>query len=158
MGLGSVIALLILGIAWGAVPVDPRLLRTRGRGAAVAFAGPAANLLLAGISALLWAVLVRFDLLDGEAGHTAQFLNYAVLANSTLFLFNLLPVPMLDGWSVFSLFIPVMQQMVTATAQTVSWVCLFLLFGSPLGNLVWTAGQAVANLLLRLALALCGRC
>jgi Zn-dependent protease len=155
MGLTSLIALLAVGIAWGAVPVDPRLLRTRGR-AAVAFAGPAANLLLAIISALLWAVLVRFDLFDGEAGHPALFLKYAALANGTLFVFNLLPVPMLDGWSVFGLFFPALLELAASTMQTLTWLMLFALIATPLGDFVWRWGDLLARFLLRLAAALLG--
>jgi Zn-dependent protease len=156
MGLTSLIALLAVGIAWGAVPVDPRLLRTRGRAAAVAAAGPAANLLLALISALLWALLVRFDLLDGEAGHPALFLKYAALANGTLFVFNLLPIPMLDGWSVFGMFFPRLMEISAANLQTITWIALVALIATPLGDFVWSWGGQLAGLLMRLAAALLG--
>ena len=156
MGLNSLIALLLVGIAWGAVPVDPRRLRTRRAAATVAFAGPAANLSLALISALLWAALVHFDLFDGEAGHPAHFLMYGCLANSVLFVFNLLPVPMFDGWSVLALFFPAMLNIAAAVAQTISWIFLFALLATPAGSMIWAYGQAVANLLMRLMATLCG--
>jgi len=156
MGLNSLLALLLIGIAWGAVPVDPRQLRSRRAAAAVSFAGPAANLLLAAFSAVLWAVLVRFDWCDGEAGHPAQFLRYGCLANSVLFLFNLLPVPMFDGWSVFALIFPTMLSIAASTAQTVSWVFLLVMFGSPASNLLWSYGHALADRLVRGAAMLCG--
>ena len=151
MGLNSLIALLAIGIAWGAVPVDPRLLRTRGRAAAVSFAGPAANFLLAAISALLWTIFVRFDLLDGAAGLPGRFLMLAATANSTLFLFNLLPVPMLDGWSVFGMFFPRLLDISSANAQTISWVALIALLATPLGDFIWRYGELLAALLMRLA-------
>ncbi|MCX7010355.1 MAG: site-2 protease family protein [Kiritimatiellaeota bacterium] len=151
MGLNSLIALLAIGIAWGAVPVDPRLLRTRGRAAAVSFAGPAANFLLAAISALLWTIFVRFDLLDGAAGLPGRFLMLATTANSTLFLFNLLPVPMLDGWSVFGMFFPRLLDISSANAQTISWVALIALLATPLGEFIWRYGELLAALLMRFA-------
>src|SRR5512137_2480723 len=46
MGPMSIVMLLLIGIAWGAVPVNPGRLRTRADAALVSFAGPAANLLL----------------------------------------------------------------------------------------------------------------
>lgn len=156
MGLHSLLALLLFGIAWGAVPVDPRQLRTRQAAAAVAGAGPAANLLLAASSALLWAVLVRFDLLAGAAGHPALFLQYAALANSVLFLFNLLPVPMFDGWSVGALFFPALLNITASTAQTVSWIFLAVLFGSPAGRFIWHYGAAVAHGLMHTSARLLG--
>ena len=156
MGLNSLIALFLVGIAWGAVPVDPRQLRTRQAAAAVAFAGPAANLLLAAISALLLVVVQRFDLFGGEVNHPALFLKYAALANSVLFLFNLLPVPMFDGWSVFGLFFPAMLDIAASTAQTVSWVCLLVLFGSPAGQFIWDYGAALAYWLTNIGTLLFG--
>lgn len=149
MGKAALFALLMVGIAWGGVPVDHQRLRTRGHIAMAAFAGPAANLLLALVSALLWATVVHGDLCDGEAGHVALFLNYAVYANSTLFIFNMLPVPILDGWSVGALFFPAMLKITSESAAHISWVILFLLLATKLGNFVWDYGNLLANLLLR---------
>ena len=156
MGLTALLALLAVGIAWGAVPVDPRRLRTQRHAATVAFAGPAANLLLALLSALLWAAVVRGDVLEGEAGHVALFLKYAAYANSTLFLFNLLPVPILDGWTVGALFIPAMQKISAGVAANISWVVLVVLVATPLGDLVWDYGAQLGSLFLRVSTALLG--
>lgn len=149
MGKAALLALLVVGIAWGGVPVDQQRLRTRGRIAAAAFAGPATNLLLALISAALWATVVRGDLFDGEAGHVALFFSYAVYANSTLFVFNLLPIPILDGWSVVALLIPSMLKISAQAAAHVSWLVLLLLLATKLGNFVWDYGNLLADLLLR---------
>ncbi len=46
MGIRSLILLFVIGIAWGSVPVNLAKLRTRRSAAAVAFAGPLANLFL----------------------------------------------------------------------------------------------------------------
>src|SRR4051812_20537723 len=50
MGAFSVIALLVAGIAWGAMPISPSRLRGRYAEAMVAVAGPVSNLLLAMLS------------------------------------------------------------------------------------------------------------
>ncbi len=156
MGLTALLALLAVGIAWGAVPVDPRRLRSQRHAATVAFAGPAANLLLALLSALLWALVVRADVFEGEAGHVALFLKYAAYANSTLFLFNLLPVPILDGWTVGALFFPSMQKISAGVAANISWVVLVVLVATPLGDLVWDYGAQLGSLFLRASTALLG--
>ena len=101
-------------------------------------------------------MLVRFDLLDGEAGHPALFLKYSALANSTLFLFNLLPVPMLDGWSIIGMFFPPLLQLAASTAQTISWLVLFALIATPLGTFIWRCSDLLADLFLRLAAVLLG--
>lgn len=144
MGLNSLIALFLVGIAWGAVPVDPRQLRTRPAAAAVAFAGPAANLLLAALGALLLALVERFALWGGAMNYPALFFKYAAVANSVLFLFNLLPIPMFDGWSVLGLFFPALLDIAASTAQTVSWIFLLVMFGSPAGQFIWHYGAALA--------------
>ena len=55
MGPMSLIMLLIIGIAWGAVPVNPGRMRHRYSDALVSFAGPATNLALFLVSSLLFA-------------------------------------------------------------------------------------------------------
>ena len=100
--------------------------------------------------------LVRGDVFDGEAGHVALFLKYAAYANSTLFLFNLLPVPILDGWSVAALFFPAMLKLTASAAGHLSWIILVLLVATPLGNFVWGYGDLFGSLLLRLGAALFG--
>ena len=61
----------------------------------VAAAGPAANLLLATLSALLFHVL---PLLPADvASWVASNLRHSILINLVLMIFNLLPVPPLDG-------------------------------------------------------------
>ncbi len=99
MGPFSLVALFVLGIAWGQMPIDPSRLRGKYGEAIVAAAGPATNLLLAflGLTALgLWHRL-------GPEPDTAFLANLQVFlwvfgaANFVLCLFNLLPLPPLDG-------------------------------------------------------------
>ncbi len=99
MGPFSLAALFFLGIAWGAMPVNPSRLRGKYGEALVALAGPVTNLLLAflGLTGLgLW---LRF----GQAPDTTfldnvqTFLWVFGAANFVLCLFNLLPLPPLDG-------------------------------------------------------------
>lgn len=99
--LGS-LALLMIGFGWGRpVPVEPSKLRGGVLGpVAVAFAGPAANL---GIVALC-AILIRLQPFQG------RLLLYPILGvafvNALLFVFNLIPIPPLDGAKVIFPFLP----------------------------------------------------
>ncbi len=79
-------------IGWAKpVPVVPEHFRSPQRGMAlVAAAGPLTNFLIAG----LFAAIVFNVQLDGTAFDVVVL---ALLVNVTLFLFNLLPVPPLDG-------------------------------------------------------------
>ena len=102
MGGMSLVIFLLVGFAWGLMPVDPSRFRHRRWGdAIVALAGPLVNLILAlvlltGAGLLAGFVLGRENAPDwGERVFTFLFtggwLNLALMA------LNLLPVPPLDG-------------------------------------------------------------
>ena len=106
MGLTSLIALLLIGITWGAVPVNPYRLRHKYSEALVAVAGPFVNLLLFFIFTIAASVVY---LKGGELTVYRTLLNFCVtggVLNIVLLIFNLLPVPPLDGWSIFTFLFP----------------------------------------------------
>lgn len=143
MGPVSLLMLLFIGIAWGSVPVNPGRLRTRADAAMVSFAGPAANLLL---SLLFGAVVAALSLLgDASTSLVVRFFAYGCIANGVLFVFNMLPVPMFDGWSVFSLFVPGMREVDPQKAQNISLIVLAVVFITPVGSLIWGLGTALSG-------------
>jgi Zn-dependent protease len=146
MGPMSIVMLLLIGIAWGAVPVNPGRLRTRADAALVSFAGPAANLLL---SLLFGGVVGALSLLgDPSTSLIVRFFAYGCVANGVLFVFNMLPVPMFDGWSVFSLFVPAMREVDPQKAQNISLIVLAVVFITPVGSLIWGLGTALSGVLM----------
>ena len=75
----------------------------------VAAAGPASNLVLAVISAFMLAALPISPVVLGEANVSAplaSFLSLAVQLNILLAVFNMLPIPPLDGGNVLSGLLP----------------------------------------------------
>lgn len=105
MGPWALLALALVGIAWGRMPIDRGRLRGRYGESWVALAGPATNLLLS-VAALtgvgLWA---RFEpAVFGPAergqewiGRAGFFVQTFGMTNLLLCVFNLLPLPPLDG-------------------------------------------------------------
>ena len=148
MGMTSMIMLAVIGIAWGSVPVDPRRLAHRWGAALVSFAGPAANLLLALIFGMLTALVSVMLDSGSEPNYAMSFFFFGCMANAVLFVLNMLPVPMFDGWSVFSIFFPGLQKVSAQTAQTFSWVFILVVFATPVGDVIWTAGAAFAYLII----------
>jgi Zn-dependent protease len=105
MGLFSLICLLISGIAWGSMPVNERRLRGRYGVAIVAIAGPATNALLAALSLVGLGLWMRFDGRNTEdlprmAQNGQYLLRLIGYANVLLLIFNLIPIPPLDGSNV----------------------------------------------------------
>jgi Zn-dependent protease len=97
--LGQLLTVGHVGFVFGwakPVPVDPRHFRDPRRGMAlVAAAGPAANAVLAWLGALGWRAVQG---MKGEAAdYLGSMLYLFILSNLVLGLFNLLPIPPLDG-------------------------------------------------------------
>lgn len=104
-------AIMIFLIGFGyakPVPVNPRNFKDPKKGMAItALAGPTANILMAFVFLFLKNAVAAFadtDTLVIKA--IVFFLYYAALINISLAVFNLLPIPPLDGSRLFQLFIP----------------------------------------------------
>lgn len=104
MGGMSLLMLAIIGISWGVMPTDPSKYRWRRKGrAVVAVAGPAMNILLAFISLTLLIVWLKVGPSNAPVyNNLATFLWTGGWLNILLALFNMLPIPPLDGSSVLS--------------------------------------------------------
>ncbi len=98
------VALFLFRFGWAKpVPIDPTYFRHPDRDMALSsLAGPASNLLTAGIAGLLVRVLV----LLGATGFPVALLEYFVLFNLILCFFNLVPIPPLDGSRLVYYFLP----------------------------------------------------
>lgn len=154
MGLQSMIVLALFGIAWGAAPFNPARLDRAAR-SRVAFSGPAANLALAVVFSGLTALSLLAFGPDRAAGMT-RALATASRANATLFLFNMLPLPMLDGWAVLAGFFPSMDGLRARLGAQVNLIFLLVMFLTPAFSLVWRGGHAVAVTLISLWARLVG--
>lgn len=113
LDLWGTLLMLFAGFGWAKpVPINPNNFKNRKVGMALsALAGPVSNLLLAYISMILYKAVfyASYDSTD-SANAFADFLlylfQYGAVLNVGLAVFNLLPVPPLDGSRIFTLIFP----------------------------------------------------
>ena len=128
-------ALLLLGspvlFGWAKpVPYDPRNLRNPRSGAAlIGAAGPVSNLLLAAI----FAVIARTLAAGGATADTPMLVltNIIVYINCLLAIFNLVPLPPLDGSNILLSLLPRRVEAIRPFVQryTLPLLLIFVFFG-----------------------------
>ncbi|MBN2686210.1 MAG: site-2 protease family protein [Pontiellaceae bacterium] len=139
MGWLSLVMLAVIGVAWGAVPVNAQKVGGRVRNAMVYLAGPIANLVLCAIFALLAQTALLWD-----APRVERFFYYGSYVNGALFLLNLCPVPPLDGFGVVrSLLIENVE--IQQALNRVAGIGLILLWMTPVGSLLFEYGGKLAD-------------
>lgn len=139
MGLQSLICLALFGIAWGAVPVNPNSLRKKWHNAMISLAGPVSNLVLAFFFITLTFLGLRFLSNNSISEFYIFFFQVAAMANCLLFVFNMLPIPILDGWGVLEPFIPPMQRLDQQKRGTITLGAILILWVTPASRFIMHA-------------------
>lgn len=128
----GIILLMIAGFGWARpVPVNrdnfskPRLM-----GVIVSAAGPLSNLLLGVLGTLVYVMLAQFGVLDSITNEklfqaVLIFFNLFTIMNFFLFLFNLIPLPPLDGYRILEDVVP--RRMLGKLQQYEQWSVLIFL-------------------------------
>lgn len=100
-------ALLLVGFGWAKpVPVDSRYFKNQRSGMALtALAGPVANLLASFIGCLLFYAVYAFVPYNMVVYYLLVFLQYYAFINAVLAVFNLVPIPPLDGSKILAAFL-----------------------------------------------------
>ena len=128
MGGFSLLMLALVGMAFGLMPVNPRNFRSRYGDALVSAAGPAMNFLLALVALTVLAVWVKISgsAIEGPSKNGQFFLQIFGTTNIALGIFNLLPVPPLDGSTVLGNFVPAYRRWLDSLGNP-TWM-LFIVF------------------------------
>lgn len=107
--LGTVF-MLLAGFGWAKpVPINPNNFKNRKAGMALSsLAGPFSNLILSYVSIIIYKILAYGNLIwdNPNVEALSTVFVYSVFLNVGLAVFNLLPVPPLDGSRIFNLVLP----------------------------------------------------
>ncbi len=157
--------LLFAGFGWGKpVRINPRNFDRKysmEKGEAiVAVAGPIMNFILAIIFSLIYAAIYKFapEFTTSQVGSIVWvILSYMIMINLGLGIFNLIPLPPLDGSKVLINFLPYKAKMWFVEKENIFYIIFLVLWItgltgyiiSPLLNLMYTG-------LLKLVLSLLG--
>lgn len=144
--------MVLVGFGWGKpVPFNPHQLKYKRLGPAlVGFAGPISNLLSVVIFGVLLKILVMTQILGAES-LLFTLISFLIEINVVLMIFNLLPIPPLDGSKVLYAFLGIKHLNVIAWLERYGiWLLIILIFvGSPVLSRIF---DSVINLVYTLVL------
>ena len=109
----------------------------------VGFAGPAANLLLA-FTATLFLKISSYD----PGTLIASVVGYLITVNIVLAVFNLIPIPPLDGSRILMGLLPTPLAIAVSRLEPYGFILLFaLLYIGLFDRIVWPVASALLHLL-----------
>ncbi|EKE02545.1 MAG: peptidase M50 [uncultured bacterium] len=145
--------LFIVGIGWAKpIEINPENIPGRTKQMLVALAGPASNFVMAILFSIILYVmsqyfdinLTAFEPETGIIGILAWFLNIIIQINIILGLFNMLPIPPLDGSNFVKWFLPenIAEAYYRKLAPFGMFILLLLLFTGAF-RYIWAAARVV---------------
>ena len=145
---------MLIGVGWGKpVSVDDRAFKDSKKGMMLtALAGPMSNLLLAIFVTIILKLLMVFGLanpmLESKTGEIIiSILMYIIQFNIVFCVFNLIPIPPLDGSKVLAYFLPQRARGFMYTLERYSFFIIMIIYFTNLTTYIITPGY---NLVLKL--------
>lgn len=148
MGWMSLLLFALCGIAWGLMPVDPSRFRSRYGDLYVSAAGPLMNIALAAVCAVAGAIWsVTIDEGSGLYQNGYEFFYVGCALNILLAVFNLLPIPPLDGSHILASLSYKAREFFSnpQAAMFGTFIFLAIFFMTPVGGMLWGACFAIAD-------------
>ncbi|MBP3707779.1 MAG: site-2 protease family protein [Clostridia bacterium] len=162
----GMILLVFFGFGWGKpVQVNYRNLNrnisAKKAEAIIAFAGPFANFILAIIFACITTILVKFNVLANANYNAIEaifgFLQSTVLVNIGLGVFNLIPLPPLDGSKVLSAFLPNKVDMWFKNNEYYAYILFIIIWITGIaGAIISPAISGIYSLIMKLVFKIFG--
>lgn len=144
----GLIAIFLIHFGWAKpVPINPEYYKNRRVGVILtSLAGPVANLLIAFIGSLVYVGLFP------ESPMLSYFLINLIEINVALAIFNMLPIPPLDGSKIFgSLFGGKIEELIFRIERTGMIIILVLFWIPPVSNALSNCIISLTNQLINLA-------
>jgi len=149
----------LFGFTWGLMPVSPDRFRGRYDDAKVAAAGPAVNLILAVlcvVGSIAW-LSIGQHVPDNVRHNVAVFFWAGVMINVMGVLFNLIPIPPLDGSRILADFSMSYRRLLYSEQSTMIAMFAMILLLSAGADKIWGATFYVADWSLSNAARLVGQ-
>ena len=147
------LSIMLIGVGWGKpVSVDDRAFKDSKKGMMLtALAGPMSNLLLAIFVTIILKLLMVFGLanpmLESKTGEIIiSILMYIIQFNIVFCVFNLIPIPPLDGSKVLAYFLPQRARGFMYTLERYSFFIIMIIYFTNLTTYIITPGY---NLVLK---------
>ena len=148
------IAIVLVGVGWGKpVTVDDRNFKDSRKGMMLtSLAGPASNLLLAILVTIILKLLMVFGvmntIINSNTGNIIlNMLLYVIQFNIVFGIFNLIPLPPLDGSKVLAYFLPQKARGFMYTLERYSFIIIMIIYFTNLTSYIIAPGY---NLVLKL--------
>ena len=149
------LCIVLCGVGWGRpVMVDDRNFKNSRKGTMLtALAGPVSNLLLAVLLTLVLKILMMVGVFDNIVANSIgtiflQMFLYTIEFNIVFGIFNLIPLPPLDGSKVLAYFLPQSLRGIMYTLERYTFIILLIIFCTNITSYIITpAYNAILNLL-----------
>ena len=144
MDLVGIVMLLFAGFGWGKpVEINPnnfnRTISLRKGNALVALAGPVMNFILAIIFSIIYGLLLAFCgnfLLTTTGGILATIISCIITMNVGLGVFNLIPLPPLDGSKVLKGILPTKARNWMESYEQILYIAFVIIWITPLASMI----------------------